>query len=232
MDNIFKIRLGLTNTFLLRVSDGYLLVDVGTKRRTKKLLRILDDYNITPNQIKYIVSTHAHYDHVGGLAEIKEITGAKVIAHRNAKESLEQGRNSYVGLRIKWFNPIIRKILERVHAFKPVTPDIIIDDKYFFDEYGTDLRIIHTPGHTLCSISMIDEDGNAFVGDTAIRYPFKPLGGFSVIAADFKLLVPSWKKIIEEGAKRVYIAHGKSLKIERMIRKTKRKKWKSSTHKA
>ena len=154
---------------------------------------------------------------------MKEITGAKVIAHKNAAKQLEQGRNAYVGIKIKVFNPIIRRILERVHGFKPVTPDIVIDDNYFFDEYGTDLRIIHTSGHTLCSISVIDEDDNAFVGDTAIRYPFKPFGGFSVIAADFELLVPSWRKIIDEGVRIVHISHGRPLKIERIIRKTKRK---------
>ena len=43
MDEIIKIRLGLTNTFLLRVSDGYILIDGGVGRRINKFLRYLDD---------------------------------------------------------------------------------------------------------------------------------------------------------------------------------------------
>ncbi|OLS33263.1 MAG: Metallo-beta-lactamase L1 precursor [Candidatus Heimdallarchaeota archaeon AB_125] len=224
MDNIIKIRLGYTNTYLLRVSDGYVLIDVGSKRKTKKFLRILDDYNISPDKIKYIIVTHAHFDHVGCLAEIKEITGAKVVAHKNAAKYLKQGKNAYVGLKINWFNSIIRKILERIQAFKPISPDIVVDEIYFFDEYGTDLKLIYTPGHTLCSISVIDEDGNAFVGDTAMGFPIRLFSRSPRIAADFKLVIPSWKRIVDEGAKTVYMAHGRPFNISKIRRKVEKKK--------
>lgn len=226
MDEIIRIKLGFTNTFLLRVSDEYILIDVGTSKKTKKFLRILDDYNISPDKIKYIVITHAHFDHAGCLAEIQKITGAQVIAHKNAVDLLKQGKNAFVGIKIKRFNSLIRRKLDKAQVYHPVTPDIIVDDTYTFEEYGTDIRVIHTPGHTLCSISAIDKNGNVFVGDSAMGFPIRTVPRLPIIAADFNLLIPSWKKIIEEGAKKVYPAHGKPFKIDKIRKKVERKKWK------
>jgi glyoxylase-like metal-dependent hydrolase (beta-lactamase superfamily II) len=226
MEDIIKIRLGFTNTYLLRMSDGFILIDVGSGNKTKKFLKRLDDNNITPNEIKYIVLTHAHYDHAGCLSEIKQITGAKVIAHKNAENSLTLGKNSYVGIRLKFFNPILKKILAKIQSYKPVTPDITFDDIYFFNEYGTDFKLIHTPGHSLCSISLIDEDGNAFIGDAAMGFPVLRLfSKLPIIAADFSLIVPSWSKIYDEDVRTIYISHGKPIDISRIKRKV--EKWKS-----
>ena len=220
MDEIIKIRLGFTNTYLLRVSDGFILIDVGSGNKTKKFLRRLEDYNITPSEIKYIVLTHAHHDHAGCLSEVKEITGAKVISHKNAEKPLKTGRNAYVGVRLKLINPIIKRIIEKVHSYKPVTPDIVIDDNYFFDEYGTDFKIIHTPGHTLCCISVIDEDGNAFIGDAAMGFPVvKWFGRLPIIAADFSLIIPSWKKLHDEEVRTIYIAHGRPFRTSKIRKK-------------
>src|SRR5690349_874088 len=83
----------LINSFLFADDDGSLtLVDAGLKRADKKVLAALASLGKAPEDVERIVLTHAHQDHAGGLASIKQATGGTVHAHDRDAVYLQRGK--------------------------------------------------------------------------------------------------------------------------------------------
>jgi len=95
--------------------------------------------------------------------------------------------------------------------------DILIEDSFSLKDYGIEGKIIHTPGHSPGTVSIILGDGRAFVGDMAMSaFPLRLFPGLPIFAEQQEKLKTSWKKIIAAGAEEVYSAHGHNFKVERM----------------
>jgi glyoxylase-like metal-dependent hydrolase (beta-lactamase superfamily II) len=78
-------------------------------------------------------------------------------------------------------------------------------------EYGVPGRVIHTPGHTEGSVSVLLDSGEAFVGDIAVnRLPLRLSPGLPVLGHNLEQVKESWRALLGEGAKTVYPGHGKS----------------------
>jgi hydroxyacylglutathione hydrolase len=104
--------------------------------------------------IKLIILTHGHSDHIAALYEIQEKTGAEVAIHISDADFLE-GRGSHssqFGISYKTPHP----------------PDRLLRDGDITGVKGLSLRVVHTPGHTPGSISLYT-DGKIFTGDTLFR---------------------------------------------------------------
>jgi glyoxylase-like metal-dependent hydrolase (beta-lactamase superfamily II) len=201
--NIHTIKYGFTkgyvNIYLLETEKGLILIDTGFPQSEEKLWKYLDDHDLDFKEIKLIIITHGHLDHTGSIKEIKEKTKAQVLMH---KEDVFMLKDS-------------------------IKPDIIITDEYSLEEYGLDGRIIHTPGHSLGSISIIIESKLAFIGDIAMRIPLLSPTLNPIIAADKEENYRSWQKLVETGVEILYPAHGRNLKIEELkhfLKKRKKKK--------
>lgn len=102
-------------------------------------------------KIKVIVLTHGHPDHTGGLATVKEETGADIIIHE--AEGLSRMRMPFSIMGMKATPPSDRTVKEG---------DIITVGKIKF-------KVLHTPGHTPGGISLVT-DGIVFTGDTLFNY--------------------------------------------------------------
>jgi glyoxylase-like metal-dependent hydrolase (beta-lactamase superfamily II) len=108
------------------------------------------------------------------------------------------------------FLPLVR--------FPPAHVDVVLgDDGLSLAEYGVPGRIIYTPGHSMGSVSVLLETGDAFVGDLAMNaLPLRLSPGLPIFAENMQKVKESWKLLLDQGAKIVYPAHGKPFSAEVM----------------
>ena len=156
---------------------------------------------------------------MGSAKEIREITGAKIAIHENDRINLEQGIFNWPNGVNAWgkishglFSPLLKNRM----TFPGVKADIILDEKGLsLKDYGLSGRILHTPGHTMGSVSVLLDSGEAFVGCMAHNnLPFRFCPGLPIYADNIELIKQSWKRIIEEGATMIFPGHGKPFPIE------------------
>ena len=154
------------NTYLIVEDDGTLtLIDTGMSKGGKKILNYVEaNMSKKPSDVKTIVLTHSHIDHVRGAYEIKKATGARIAIHEQDADYLS-GKKRMPSP--KGAIGILFRILAPFFKFTPVEPDQRLNEN---DRVGGRLTVMHTPGHTPGSISLYDEGRRLiFVGDT-IRY--------------------------------------------------------------
>jgi glyoxylase-like metal-dependent hydrolase (beta-lactamase superfamily II) len=93
------------------------------------------------------------------------------------------------------------------------------DDGLSLSDYGIPGRVLHTPGHSSGSVSVLLDTGEAFVGDLAMnRFPLRLSPGLPIFAEDQAAVMESWRSLLDQGATTVYPAHGKPFPAE-VIRK-------------
>lgn len=218
MSEIIKqIEMGKSNAYLIETEKGFILVDAGIPGKLTKVEKIMAEKNADLKDILLIIITHVHYDHVGSLAALKEKTGAKVLVHEKEKEFLEKGRTDFPAGTV-FISKLISKLSNLISEskFKALSPDITIEDHYDLKQYGIDGEIIHTPGHTRGSISLIINGEDIICGDTLFN--FMPHSVYPPFANDKKQLIESWKKIQKYNCQRFYPGHGSIFTKEKFIK--------------
>jgi len=158
--------LGMINAFLLKNSQGCILIDTGLPNSEKKIEHTLNKLNLTFTDIKLIIITHAHIDHAGNAAKIKHLSGAKVIAH-HGDLPYYRGEKKMHFCSTGWFGWVFNKTGAIQKPYKQFEPDILLTskDKFNLNKYGIEGEVISTPGHTKGSISVVFDNDKAIVGD-------------------------------------------------------------------
>jgi len=215
--DIFSLKLGLDSCYLIR-SKNTVMIDGGVPNKLDAFKRKLNRLHIHPEEIRLIILTHSHFDHAGSAKEIRDYTGAKILIHEKECIYLESGEMC-MPKGVKTWGKINRLLLFpflRRIKFPLFKPDIIMKgEEYSLDEFGIDGKVIHTPGHTPGSVSVLLKTGEAFVGCMAHDgFPFRTNPGLPIFASDIDEIKRSWKSLIERGAKIVFPGHGNRFSIE------------------
>ncbi len=208
------VRLGTPNAYLVGVADAYALVDAGLPGRQRKLLTFLQSRSVAPAEIKLIVVTHVHYDHVGSLAAIREACQCPVMVHRLEAGLLERGEVvippgvTVMGRVASCLGRQAKALL----GFAPVRPDVVIEEATSLAQWGVAARVVPTPGHTAGSLSVLVPGGEACVGD--LMTSFFPFAGHAVsppFAEDLPALYRSWEALVKAGVHTFYPGHGRPI---------------------
>jgi glyoxylase-like metal-dependent hydrolase (beta-lactamase superfamily II) len=202
------------NTLYLVKDQGAVLFDGGWSKGAAKFTEQLSKHGIRPGEISLIILSHGDFDHVGGVKELKELTGAKIAIHEKDRRNLEEGIFHWPRGVTTWgrfSRAVLKPLIMKKSGFPGVKADMVLDDHDFpLKDYGINGKIAYTPGHTSGSVSLLLETGDAFIGCMAHnRLPFVWKPGLPIYANDPELLKESWNKVIHMGAKTLYPGHGK-----------------------
>jgi glyoxylase-like metal-dependent hydrolase (beta-lactamase superfamily II) len=216
---IHKIRLGLCNTYLIRGKEGAVLVDAGQSGWKKAFFRYLKTRGMAPEDIRLIVITHVHFDHVGNLKALAERCGCPVAIHSNEAHLLRQGEVVHpTGTNL--FGNVAASLgrgLAPFLKFAAVKPDIIVAEELSLEQFGVSGKIISTPGHTPGSLSVLLPNGTACVGDLAANHYPGCIGPIVPPFADnMNTLFDSWDLLLRAGAKTICPGHGAPFSSEHL----------------
>jgi len=210
MIKVVPISAGVGNCFLVIQNNKFFLVDTGNAGYEEKIATAITSRGLKLNDLLFIFLTHTHYDHAGSTYALKEKTGAKIIVHESEAKYLINGFHPIPNGTSPFFKLIIAlgRINEKSRsAFKAATPDITFATSLNLEQFGLQGKIIHTPGHTKGSSSLII-DQYVFVGDTMFNIIGKIYPPF---ANNLNLLKESWDKLNKLDSLYYYPAHGKRI---------------------
>jgi glyoxylase-like metal-dependent hydrolase (beta-lactamase superfamily II) len=197
------------------------MIDGGAPKQVKGFIKAMGKLSIKPKDIRLIVLTHGHWDHIGSAKEIKELTGAKIALHKEEKDWLEKSLKPLPPGVTAWgkiFVKIMAMFMPLVHIPSTKVDIVLGDGDFSLTEYGIQGKIMHTPGHSMGSVSVLLETGDAFVGDLAMNMlPLRLGPGLPILAEDMQKVRESWQLLLDAGAKTIYPAHGEPFSVD-MIR--------------
>jgi glyoxylase-like metal-dependent hydrolase (beta-lactamase superfamily II) len=214
---IFPIRLRISTAYLVLGSRA-VLVDAGCPGEAERILRGLRRYNIEPERLALVLHTHGHVDHAGSTRVFRERFRIPAVVHRGDAEKLRAGDSGEL-VPLRFSSRLLKLFLNP--RFPPVEPDLEIEEGYSLEQFGVPATVVHTPGHTPGSISLLFEDGRAIAGDLmmggalgGLYHATEP--GYHYFAEDLFALRHSIQKLLDRGAKTIFLGHGGPLEAGRV----------------
>lgn len=155
---VHVVPMGFANAFLIESDDGLTLIDAGYPGKEAAVFETVRMLGRSPNQLKHLIFTHAHPDHIGSAAAIVRATGAKTYMH-----------------------PLGIPIAESGGPFRPLTPapgplGRVMCKVFFHPNQRVDpvvaggFEVVHTPGHCAGQVALLWRPrGMLFAGDVCIN---------------------------------------------------------------
>jgi len=141
---------GPYGSYLITTPEGHILHDTGSAEMHPLIVSNVEKLGFNVGDIRIMISSHAHWDHVEGHAAMKRVTGAQVVALGGDAVALESGQdNSAIGAR----------------NFEPVPVDRVIEDGDTVTLGGVTLRALWTGGHTQGATmwtTTVQDGGNSY----------------------------------------------------------------------
>ncbi len=147
---IFNVTVLMTNCYLLTDADTGDMAVVDPGARNEKLISAV---NSAEGELKYVILTHGHYDHIGYAKQLADLYGAKIVCGRKSNEFFQNNILNHSAFH------------EDFENIKPFSGDLLLYDGDKFKLGNTEITYISTPGHTVDSGCYIF-DNNIIAGDT------------------------------------------------------------------
>lgn len=197
------------------------MVDAGLVGHARLVARKIRSIGRRLDDLKLVLVTHAHLDHYGGLAELRDLCEFDVACHPMSAEGVRTGSKAVSPGRVRW----ARCLESLAHAslphlsFRGVAPTLTADDGQRLHEYGLPGTVLHTPGHTDGCLSLLLDDGTAFTGDllmgkggTTPLTPRQP-----AMAVNLERAHESWRHLLAAGAKTILPAHAGHFRVDELM---------------
>lgn len=205
--NIYYVGAAEVSSFLITTPKGHILLDSGFAETVPLIQDAFKQLGFSIRDVKILISSHAHYDHAGGLALLKDLTGAGLMASESDAELMSNGGKGD----FQWGDRF---------SYRPVKADRLLRDKDTIELGGVTMTARITPGHTKgCTTwtMTVNEGGKrydvVFLGSTtAPGYKLVDNPKYPDIAADYD----STFRLLKSLPCDVFLApHGSFFSLER-----------------
>lgn len=169
----FRADIGYAACYII-LDEEIAIIDTGLEHTPKEeILWAIEGNGRNPNEVKYILLSHEHPDHIGAVKWLKKKTGAEIGIHKTATDALRNPstvltRNFGLGRKERF----IMKFREFDVYFAGVKADFTLAHKQIIKLGETKLAVIHSGGHSGSHLMFWDVERNiVFVGDEVLEYP-------------------------------------------------------------
>ena len=185
--NIVNVGYQSTNYYAIDIKHGKLLVDCGWPGTLPQFTKVLQRKGIALHELKYLFVTHFHPDHAGLVQDLKD-QGVKLILPECQADFITPFAEYFRGKPFPYRE--IRQIDNLIVKLQ--------DSRKFLSGLGLNGEMIHTPGHSEDSVTLLLDEGFAFTGDL---HP-------SFMNTEDAKTRQSWDKIYQRKITRIYPGHG------------------------
>ncbi|MEE1755335.1 MBL fold metallo-hydrolase [Streptomyces sp. SP18CS02] len=213
---LYMLRFSIGQAYLWRDAgaagdDELTLVDAGWADAADEIEAAIRGAGMRPENIRRIVLTHGHGDHVGAAGELAGRFGAEVMAHRLDAPVVRGEVPVPEPVLLDWEVPLY----ERAHTAVPHPPATRVDRELEDGDelgFGDGARVVHTPGHTDGSVAIhLPHHGVLFTGDTVASVGEVQLGVFHV---DRERARTSMRELASLAPGVVCFGHGEPLTVD------------------
>lgn len=183
-----------TNYWVVSAATSRLLVDLGWPGTMGRMQAGLKRMDVPLKEIRYGLATHYHIDHAGLAQELKQ-AGVPLL--------VPDVQVPAIPLMKRWIKPQDQYVDISLHDNVTIS---LAESRALLESIGIPGEILHTPGHSDDSVSLLLDDGSVFTGDLT------PPAFISV--EDPAVVSASWRLLQERGARRVYPGHSPIRQME------------------
>ena len=198
-DSLTVVNVGYrsTNFWVVSAGNSRLLVDIGWPGSMGKMRAELKRKDVPLEEIRYTLATHYHIDHAGLAQDFKQ-AGVPLL--------VMDVQVAAIPLMKTWIKPEDNYTEISLEGNVTIT---CTESRSILQGIGFPGEILHTPGHSEDSVSLLLDDGAVFTGD--LTRPDR------VGLEDPAVVSTSWRLLWERGARRVYPGHGPVWPLERIL---------------
>lgn len=178
--------------YLITTTQGNILINTGLAASASQIENNIKTLGFRLADTKILLTTQAHYDHMGAMAAIKKMTGAQLMVDENDADELETGGNSDYALG------------GHGCTYKPVLPDRLLHNNDTIKLGDMHLIMLHHPGHTKGSCSFlftVKDDQSSYkvlianLPTIVTNKPFAAITSYPGIASDYAYTLKAMKNI-------------------------------------
>lgn len=212
---------GNSNMYLVSSGSGSIIFDTGAPGAFSRLKRAFGRWQVSFDSVRLIVISHVHFDHVGNCEALSRLCSAPVLVHSSAYPFLKSGFSRIPeaqGGYGRLLTALFSRLPEPRLSFPPYRAELSFEDRFDLSPYGFEGEVLHTPGHSCDSVSMVLDEGSCFCGDTCFNMPpFLRRTVFPPLADDIQELYESVVRLAESGCERFYPGHGPAFSKKKLL---------------
>lgn len=190
--NLYYVGTADLACYLIVTSKGNILINTGLAASMSLIKKNVETLGFKFNDIKILLTTQAHYDHMGAMSAIKNATGAKfMVDEKDAGVAADGGSSDYA-------------LGGHGSTFKPIKADRLLHNGDLISLGNMQLTMLHHPGHTKGSSSFLFDvnDGNrkykvliANMPTIVTEKKFSEIAAYPDIAKDYAYTLAAMKKL-------------------------------------
>ena len=167
INGVHVVPMGMANAYLIEGDDGLTLIDAGFPGKEAAVFQAIRGLGRSPDQLKHLIFTHGHPDHIGSAAAIVRETGARTYMHPLDIPTAECG-GPFRSMRPApglLGQVLCRLFFDPDERVEPVAIDQPLSDGEILPIAGG-IEVIHTPGHCAGHVALLWRPGRMlFAGD-------------------------------------------------------------------